>query len=109
MTYLMKESDRRRNIQSSYNKDNKIRPTTVQKSLDEIMVSTSVADSAEDKKIKHAPNYNLEEMSKIDKKTILSELKNSMKKHAENMEFEIAASIRDEILQFEEALGRNSK
>ena len=109
MTYLMKESDRRRNIQSSYNKDNKIRPTSVQKSLDEIMVSTSVADSAEDKKIKHAPNYNLEEMSKIDKKTILSELKNSMKKHAENMEFEIAASIRDEILQFEEALGRNSK
>ena len=109
MTYLMKESDRRRNIQSSYNKDNKIRPTTVQKSLDEIMVSTSVADSAEDKKIKHAPNYNLEEMSKIDKKTILSELKNSMKKHAENMEFEIAASIRDEILQFEKALGRTSK
>ena len=109
MTYIMEESDKRRNIQSSYNKDNKIRPTTVQKSLDEIMVSTSVADSADDKKIKHPPNYNLKEMSKIDKKAILSELKNSMKKHAENMEFEIAASIRDEILQFEEALGRNSK
>tara|TARA_S200000501_G_scaffold98676_1_gene92088 strand:- start:107353 stop:109356 length:2004 start_codon:yes stop_codon:yes gene_type:complete len=109
MTYIIEESDRRRHVQSAYNKDHKIEPTTVHKSLDEIMVSTSVADSAEHKKIKYIPDYNLEEMSKNDKKAILSELKKSMKKYAENMEFEMAASIRDEIIQFEDSLGQSSK
>ena len=37
------------------------------------------------------------------------ELKKSMKKYAENMEFEMAASIRDEIIQFEDSLGQSSK
>ncbi|MEC7821140.1 MAG: excinuclease ABC subunit UvrB, partial [Candidatus Neomarinimicrobiota bacterium] len=45
MDYLIKESSRRRKIQEAYNSKHNIVPTTVIKSKDQIMGSTTVADS----------------------------------------------------------------
>ncbi|MCS5639630.1 MAG: excinuclease ABC subunit UvrB, partial [Candidatus Marinimicrobia bacterium] len=57
MDYLVRETKRRRNLQHNYNKKHGIRPTTIYKSMDEIMVSTAVADSAHNEEFLTAPAF----------------------------------------------------
>ena len=104
MDYLVRETKRRRNLQHNYNKKHGIKPTTIYKSMDEIMVSTAVADSAHNEEILTAPAFRKDQMSNLDREMILVELRKAMLEHAENMEFEQAARIRDEIEEFEKEL-----
>ena len=104
MDYLVRETKRRRKLQHNYNKKHGIRPTTIYKSMDEIMVSTAVADSAHNEEILTAPAFRKDQMSNLDREMILVELRKAMLEHAENMEFEQAARIRDEIEEFEKEL-----
>ena len=52
MQYLIDETAKRREVQKKYNKENGISPKTILKSIDEISLSTSVADEREDEMIK---------------------------------------------------------
>ena len=104
MDYLVRETKRRRNLQHNYNKKHGIKPTTIYKSMDEIMVSTAVADSAHNEEILTAPAFRKDQMSNLDREMILVELRKAMLEHAENMEFEQAARIRDEIEEFEKEM-----
>ena len=45
MKYLIKETDRRREVQIAFNKKNKIVPKTIYKSMEDVMHTTAVADS----------------------------------------------------------------
>ena len=105
MSHLIETSKDRRKIQSRYNKKNNITPTTVLKSVDEILDSTSVADSMKKDDDNSIPFYDKNQISNEDKELILDELRKSMLIAAEQLEFEKAAKIRDEILQFEKDLG----
>ena len=49
MQYLIDETDRRRKLQTEYNIKNNIQPKTIYKSLEEIKLSTAVADEGGDK------------------------------------------------------------
>tara|TARA_Y100000031_G_scaffold898_2_gene1189 strand:+ start:15894 stop:17894 length:2001 start_codon:yes stop_codon:yes gene_type:complete len=104
MDYLVRETKRRRSLQHNYNKKHGIKPTTIYKSMDEIMVSTSVADSAHNEEILNTPVFRKDQMSNLDREMILVELRKAMLEHAENMEFEQAARIRDEIEEFEKEM-----
>ena len=104
MDYLVRETKRRRSLQHNYNKKHGIKPTTIYKSMDEIMVSTSVADSAHNEEILNTPAFRKDQMSNLDREMILVELRKAMLEHAENMEFEQAARIRDEIEEFEKEM-----
>ena len=104
MDYLVRETKRRRKLQHNYNKKHGIRPTTIYKSIDEIMVSTAVADSVHNEEILTAPAFRKDQMSNLDREMILVELRKAMLEHAENMEFEQAARIRDEIEEFEKEM-----
>jgi len=104
MDYLVRETKRRRSLQHNYNKKHGIKPTTIYKSMDEIMVSTSVADSAHNEEILNTPAFRKDQMSNLDREMILVELRKVMLEHAENMEFEQAARIRDEIEEFEKEM-----
>ncbi len=104
MDYLVRETKRRRSLQHNYNKKHGIKPTTIYKSMDEIMVSTAVADSAHNEEILTAPVFRKDQMSNLDREMILVELRKAMLEHAENMEFEQAARIRDEIEEFEKEM-----
>tara|TARA_Y100000310_G_scaffold99211_1_gene96994 strand:- start:4309 stop:6126 length:1818 start_codon:yes stop_codon:yes gene_type:complete len=104
MDYLVRETKRRRSLQHNYNKKHGIKPTTIYKSMDEIMVSTAVADSAHNEEILNAPAFRKDQMSNLDREMILVELRKAMLEHAENMEFEQAARIRDEIEEFEKEM-----
>tara|TARA_Y100000590_G_scaffold470491_1_gene665684 strand:- start:962 stop:2962 length:2001 start_codon:yes stop_codon:yes gene_type:complete len=100
MGYLVRETKRRRELQHSHNKKYGINPTTIYKSVDEIMVSTSMADNGNNEKFINDPLFSKDQMSDMDREMILIEMRKVMLKHAENMEFEQAARIRDEIEEF---------
>lgn len=106
MERMMSETKRRRKRQEEYNKLNGITPTTVFKTRDQIMQSTTVADSRNKKEARYYtedtvnitaadPLLSYLPKEKIDK--MLLQLRNEMKSAAKNLEFERAAEIRDEI------------
>ena len=105
MNHLIETSQERRAIQSRFNKKNNIIPKTIHKSIDDIMGSTSVADSMKDNDENYIPVMDISQISNEDKEVILDELRKAMLNAAEELKFEKAAKIRDEIIAFEKDLG----
>ena len=104
MNYLVNETDRRRTLQNEHNIKNNIIPESVYKSIDEIMISTAVADSTHDDEF--VVNSHIgDQLPDSEKEMILIELRKSMMEAAEKLEFEKAAKIRDEIEIFEKETG----
>ena len=104
MLHLINTSKERRQLQNEYNRKNNIIPRTILKSVDEIMDSTSVADSMEVSSEDSEIDVDKIHMSTDDKTIILEELRKAMLVSAEQLEFEKAAKIRDEIIEFERDL-----
>ena len=106
MDYLIKESSRRRKIQKKYNKKNNIEPATVQKSTEEILGTTSVADSMSQSDDIKIINKKGDDFSSMDKKLAVDMMRQEMIESAENLEFERAAKLRDEIDKLEDELSK---
>jgi excinuclease ABC subunit B len=88
----IQETDRRRKIQEKYNKKNNITATSIKKDISDILQSVYEKDYAKS-------NLNIELGHNLKKH--LKALKKKMKESAENLEFEEAAKIRDEIRKLE--------
>ena len=103
MSNLIEETQRRRALQTKHNEENNIIPTTINKTIDEIMLSTSVVGDEKDDEI--IPNdVNFQDITMQDRENILLELRKEMITSAENLDFEKAAKIRDEIENFEKSM-----
>jgi excinuclease ABC subunit B len=95
MRKAIEETDRRREKQLAYNTEHGIDPETIFKTRDEILRSTAFADSKhfeEEDAFEKPSHFTL--MSREDQ---LAFMLQAMKKAAENLEFETAVLIRDEI------------
>ena len=92
MEKAISETNRRRKIQMEYNKEHGITPQSIKKKIRDDIKATII----EDEKAK----YDIGENKSID--DVIDELTTQMLKHAEKMEFEEAASLRDEIKRLEE-------
>ena len=88
----IEETDRRRKIQLQYNKKNNINATSIKKGISDILESIYERDYTKID-IDTSIGHNL--------KKHLKSLKKKMKEAAENLEFEEAAKIRDEIRKLE--------
>jgi len=88
----IRETERRRKIQEKYNKKNNITATSIKKGIVDILESVYEKDYAKN-------NLNIELGHNLKKH--LKALKKRMKESAENLEFEEAAKIRDEIRKLE--------
>ena len=103
MRKTIDETNRRRKIQQEYNEKNNITPQTIFKSVDEIMNSTSIAElrKKEDEKADYAfaavAEPVLKYMSTEQKKDLLQQMEEEMLAAAKDLEFERAATLRDEI------------
>jgi excinuclease ABC subunit B len=108
MRLVIDETNRRREKQEEYNKEHGINPKTVYKSIEEIISSTSIADIMsggrtskeykEDKPVmKLAAEPVVKYMSKEQKREMLDQMFDEMKKAAKDLDFERAAELRDEI------------
>jgi excinuclease ABC subunit B len=99
MKKAIEETDRRRVKQVEYNRRHNIDPETILKSRAEILQATRFADSkTEEVRDIERPDYFID-MTLEDKIAFLIK---AMKKAAENLEFETAASLRDEIKAMKE-------
>lgn len=103
MQKMISETNRRRKLQIEYNTDNNISPKTIYKSMEEIMSSTSIADMR--KKDGAKENYSftkvaepiIKYMSADQKNDLIAQMTEEMYTAAKDLEFERAASLRDEI------------
>ena len=103
MKYLISETQRRRKIQGKYNEKKGITPSTISKSIENILSSTSVADSIQDDN-NIITNRKGDDFSKMDKKLAVDMMRKEMIEASENLEFEKAAKLRDEIKKLEKEL-----
>jgi len=96
MRKAMDETERRREKQHQFNLDNSITPKGVIRKITDVMGVGGFSQSKELDRVaeKHA-NYQSLSTKEIDNKII--QLEKDMYKHAQNLEFEQAAAIRDDI------------
>jgi len=97
MQNLIDETDRRRKIQAAHNKKNKVIPKTIYKSVDEIKLTTAVADARGEYVAKEKLNIDVSTLDGMETKEILEQLKRKMQRCAKELQFEQAAILRDEI------------
>jgi len=105
MEYLISETKRRRKIQTEYNLKHNITPKTVYKSVDNILKSTSVADAIANPELIKVRNRKSSHFDNLDKQLALDMIRQEMSEAAENLDFEQAARLRDEIAEIEKELG----
>lgn len=97
MDVAIKETNRRREIQNKYNIEHNITPKSVKKDIREIIQATKVAEDNVD--------YKTEDVEITDYESFIEDLKNEMLSVADSLDFERAASIRDEIKRLKEMWG----
>lgn len=91
MKKAIDETERRRKIQEDFNEKNGITPTTIRKNIGEIIQITKKEEEEE-----------IEEFSKDDIEAILINMEAEMYKAAEELDFERAANLRDQIKNMKE-------
>ena len=94
MEKAITETNRRRGIQEEYNRKNGITPQTIRKSVRDVIKATIVEDLQSE--------YGINKDESVE--DIISRLTDEMLKHAQSMEFEKAAELRDKIKELEKML-----
>ena len=95
MRRAMDETERRREKQDAYNKAHGITPKTVVKSVRELLeISATAEDVASDER-----QGKVKAMTKQEKAAEIARLEKAMKEAAKMLEFELAASLRDQIIE----------
>lgn len=107
MKAVIDETNRRRLLQEKYNAENGINPTTIYKSLEEILESTSVADiqqqrttrlrDAETSRLRKAAEPIAKYLTPEQRSDMIEQMFHEMKTAARDLDFERAAELRDEI------------
>src|SRR4051812_48889543 len=98
MQRCIEETGRRRETQVAHNKEHNITPTTVAKSVDQVRFITRVADARSEKEEKKvaepARGYAVMETESLEKM-----LEEQMREAAAAMDFELAATLRDQLFE----------
>lgn len=94
MKAAIDETMRRRAIQQKYNEENHITPTTIKKSVRQIMSVSKEIAHAEKKALRDAADPDPEELSKLS-----VEYEKKMKEAAAALNFEVAAEYRDRMIE----------
>jgi len=110
MQKMMDETNRRRKLQIAYNEEHHISPKTIYKSMDEIMSSTSIADMRKKDNDKDVAAFTkvaepvIKYMTNAQKEDLIAQMTVEMHEAAKDLEFERAASLRDEIEKLKKQL-----
>ncbi|MBR3961502.1 MAG: UvrB/UvrC motif-containing protein, partial [Clostridia bacterium] len=93
MERAIMETERRRSIQSEYNKAHGITPKTIVKDVRDIIEITPKAENSEE---------NYKKMPKAEREKLIAVLSGEMREAAKMLEFEHAAYLRDKIAKLKE-------
>lgn len=109
MRRAMDETERRRDKQKAHNEAHGITPTTITRSVTDIMEAAQAPGKknsrkrGSDRKVAEAAaEYDTANMNKHDFLTAISKLEDAMFEAAQNLEFEEAARLRDQLHQMKE-------
>jgi excinuclease ABC subunit B len=110
MREALSEMDRRRAAQRSYNLEHGITPRSIVKSVDEIRFTTRVADAREDPvprpealALVARAGGDVRAMDAAQREALFHTLEAEMRRAADDLDFELAAQIRDQILELKAA------
>jgi excinuclease ABC subunit B len=98
MQRALDEMTRRREIQQRFNADHGITPRSIVKSMEEVRLSTHVADARTER-----PEPRIAVQDKVDlrdpakRAAMIAALERQMREAAANLEFELAAMLRDQL------------
>ncbi|RAP37557.1 excinuclease ABC subunit B [Legionella quinlivanii] len=101
MQRALDETERRRNKQLAYNEQHGITPRGIKKSIEDIMEG-AYSHKRKSQITERQPQYELLPPDQLAKRIKL--LEKQMHTHAQNMEFEMAAKVRDELLALKDQL-----
>jgi excinuclease ABC subunit B len=99
MKAAIEETDRRRSIQKTFNKKNNITPVSIEKNIHDI--SDRLAQLQPE--VTTAEELDLTKVKKEDLGKLLADLDKEMKIAAENLDFERAALIRDQVIELKKS------
>ena len=94
MRACIDETNRRREKQIAYNRKNGITPKTITKDVRELLEISSAAASTDGLSGKGGVK-----MTERERREVIADLENKMRKAAKMLEYEIAAQLRDEIIR----------
>jgi excinuclease ABC subunit B len=99
MRRALDEMDRRREIQRAHNEAHGITPQSITKSLEQVRLSTHVADARTERKPepKVRKEDQLDPRNAEDREKLMAQLERRMRDAAANLEFEEAAMVRDQL------------
>jgi excinuclease ABC subunit B len=97
MERAITETDRRRLKQAKYNQENGITPETIKKNVDDILSGLYKGDTDQSRVTATVENP----IAGANLQAVLEGMRTDMRKSAENLEFEEAARLRDEIQRLE--------
>ena len=96
MKRAVSETNRRRHIQETYNKEHGITPKSIVKKVREIIQATAAPEEKKKKTLDKDP----ESMSREELLAAIKKLEKEMKQAAADLQFERAALLRDEIISY---------
>ena len=99
MKAAIEETKRRRQVQMEYNEKHGITPKTIHKSVRDL-ISISKKVSSEEMKLEKDP----ESMSEKELQAAIKDINKKMKKAAAELNFEVAAELRDQLIEFKKKL-----
>ena len=99
MNRAIMETERRRAIQMKYNEEHGIIPQTIKKKVRDLISISKKVEEDSSKIIKDA-----ESMSETELKAVIKELTKKMNQAAVELNFELAAKLRDEIIELKKHL-----
>ena len=107
MKVIYKEEKKKKNYRVSYNKKHGITPTTIVKPFRERLVEMEGDESSpwlfekKDKVFQSLPELDIESLTPMEKRELTMKLKKEMRIAAQDLNFELAAEIRDKIKELE--------
>ncbi|TVR33721.1 MAG: excinuclease ABC subunit B [Spirochaetaceae bacterium] len=97
MRQAIDETNRRRELQHEFNRNNGITPRTIEKAIQSILVREKQEKQNSEKMSIEILKSSFNLLVARERKALLRELERMMLEHAKNLEFEQAALVRDEI------------
>ncbi len=105
MQRAIEETERRRNLQIEFNREHHINPQTVRKRVSDIMDMVLLPDEKAPYKVRRRER---DEMPEVEIEQLIVGLEDEMRLAAEDLRFEYAARLRDEVVDLKKRLRRKS-
>ncbi len=101
MERALAEMDRRRALQRSFNEEHGVQPQSIRKSVEQVRFATRVADARGDRA--EAEGEPADSGAPLDRESLLEVLEQQMREAAAELDYEVAAQLRDQIFELRAA------